>query len=247
MQDRISIILVGPLYSGNLGSVCRAMKNMGLHDLRLVNPLAQKSDPEACKMAVSAKDILEAAQIFPSLAKAAYDRHALIGSSRRLRKDHRDFFSPRQMQDYVAGLHSEEKIALVFGNEESGLANEDLDLCQYVVNIPTSEECASLNLSQAVLILAYELFNIQDHCEPKAKIPADFKSMEGFFTDLESTLEEIEYFEGNPPEHMMRTYRSIFNRAKINKNEVSILRGFLRKLRNTLERSQSSSSQNSVE
>ena len=156
---RIRVVLVGTLYGGNVGSVCRAMANCGVRDLRLVAPDPGLSWDEARKMAVHADDVLAARRVHATLAEAVSDCAAVVGTSRRGGLYRRHFADSREAApELVATAAAGGPVALVFGREDKGLLNEELLLCTHVVQIPASPDYPSYNLAQAVLLLCHEVF-----------------------------------------------------------------------------------------
>lgn len=226
-KQRIAIVLVGTQSPGNIGMVCRAMKNMGLSDLRLVNP-CQVDHPEAAKFAVSAKDLLESAKIFTSLEEAIADCEHSVATTRRHGKYRNEISTPDQIVERFAGCAPKSRLALVFGREDSGLTTDEVALCRWQATIPTADEYGSLNLSQAVLIFCYEFQKtISPKEEGEGRQLAGTSSLEPFYTHMERTLLRIGYLNPQNPEHMMRTMRRIFARSELDEREVASLRGLL--------------------
>lgn len=224
------IVLVNPKTSGNIGSVARCMKNMGLKDLRLVSPSCTL-DEEAYKMAVNADDILRSAKVFSNLKKAIGEFSLIIGATRRKGKNRQNILTPSKAAEKAEKLAGKNKAAFVFGREDSGLINEELDLCRYIVEIPASENYPSLNLSHAVMIIAYELFIKSKGAElTKDKKIAGSKELELMFEKLESTLLITGFLPENNPSHIMRTLRSIFGRAELTGRDVKIIMGIMRQI-----------------
>lgn len=225
--EKISIILVEPQHPGNIGMVCRAMKNMGLSDLRLVNP-CQHLHPEAFKFAVSAKDLLEGARDFNTLADALADCPLSVGTTRRHGKYRQEIYTPKEVIDKIGPELWDNRAAIVFGREDHGLTTEELSLCRWHATIPTAGEYGSLNLAQAVLIFSYEL-----HMVANEPLPSDGREMAGanetedLFGHMEKTLLRIGFLNPQNPSHLMRSFRRIFARAELDSREVSILRGML--------------------
>ncbi|MBI2337439.1 MAG: RNA methyltransferase [Deltaproteobacteria bacterium] len=233
-NPQVAVILVQPMYSGNLGSVARAMKNMGLAKLLLVNPTADPAHQDAKNMAVGAKDILQKAVYFNSLPAAIKDFQLVIGTSRRRRKLKRNWIDPKHMVALVRALPNKARAALVFGHEESGLSNEDLDVCHYVMEIPSHKNFPSLNLAAAVLLVAYELFTAEvkpQNYKPGLLPKISSGQLEEMFADLQQTLQSIDFFKGKNPLLMMRPLREIFQRAALSQKEIKIIRGICRKVR----------------
>jgi len=223
--NNISFVLVSPKTSGNIGSVARAMKNMGLRDLRVVNPVCSINE-EAFKMAVNADDILHSIKIFPDLKKALEEFNLIIGATRRKGKNRQNVLTPDKAAEKTVKRAGKNKAAFVFGREDAGLLNEELDLCRYIVEIPSDSGYPSLNLSHAAVIIAYELFiksSIKMLTERKKL--ASSKELELMFEKMEETLLKIDFLPENNPSHIMRTVRSIFGRAELSMRDMKIIMG----------------------
>lgn len=232
MNNNTAIVLVEPQSPGNIGMTCRAMKNMGLSRLRLVKG-CDRFHPESLKFAVSAKDLLENAEVFPDLASALADCTLTFGTTRRHGKYRQEILSPPEVATMVKGLKQEEgRAAIVFGREDSGLTTDELALCRRHATIPSASEYGSLNLAQSVLIFCYELGKAGDspggggRDEPLA--PSG--EMEALFSQLRISMGKIGFLNEQNPEHIMRSLRRIFFRADLDSREVSILRGMLTQL-----------------
>jgi len=228
IRDRIAIVLVEPQSPGNVGMVCRAMKNMGLSELRIVKgcPI---DHPEALKFAVSAKDLLETAKVFPSLEDALADTELSVATTRRHGKYRLEIFSPEEIVRKIETNLTGNRAALVFGREDSGLTTDELSLCRWHATIPTSSEYGSLNLAQAVLIFCYELFTGigEGTLSGEARTLAGSASQEAFFGQMERTLMRIGFLNPQNPDHIIRTLRRIFSRAELDDREVTIMRGMM--------------------
>jgi len=220
-------------HAGNIGSAARAMKTMGIHDLRLVNP-KQADSAEARALASGADQILDQARFCSSLQAATADCHYVIGSSAR---SERSLSWPqmdaRRCGEWVAQHLQQQKIAIVFGRERSGLSNEELQQCQALVHIPMAVTGYSLNIAAALQIIAYECFIASQSLaapEPNHELdeePATMEAMEHFFTHLETTLIEAQYLDPNNPRLLMPRLRRLFGRITPTRSEVNILRGIL--------------------
>ncbi|MCH9696390.1 MAG: RNA methyltransferase [Gammaproteobacteria bacterium] len=226
----IRIVLVGTTHPGNIGAVARAMKNMGLHDLALVNPRHFPHE-DATARASGATDVLDDAVVVTSLADALTDCVFVAGASARSRAISWPTMGPRDCAEQLIKESSAGKVAAVFGPEKSGLHNDDLDLCHTLLSIPTNPEFSSLNLAMAVQVLTYELrvastLNDGPEFESEAA-PASGEEMEHFFTHLEKVLRDIRFLDPENPRHLMRRLRRLFVRARPDKNEANILRGIL--------------------
>jgi tRNA/rRNA methyltransferase len=227
ITENISIILVEPQSPGNVGMVCRAMKNMGLFALRLVNP-CPLDHPEALKFAVSARDLLENAQIFTDLESALADTPLSVATTRRHGKYRQEIFSPKEIVAKLTADSASNRAALVFGREDSGLTTAEVALCRWQATIPTSAEYGSLNLAQAVLLFCYEIFT---GCGPVEASPvrelAPGESLEAMYAQMERSLLRIGFLNPENPAHLMMTLRRILARAALDQREVAVMRGMM--------------------
>lgn len=240
-----TVVLVRPREEGNVGAVCRAMANMGLSELRLVEPVADLGGV-ARAFAVGARDVLEGASRYGSLAEALGPFRRVVGTtSARDRALPVPVVAPREL---AAGLREEGALptALVFGSEVGGLTNEELALCQWVVTIPCAPRQPTLNLAQAVLITAYELFLSPywgSPAEPLAEAldepPAPAERVEGLFEHLERTLEDVGFARDTSFHGVLLDLRRLAARAALTEREVTLLRGMLRRTGNALRRARS--------
>ncbi len=231
-MSAIRIVLVETSHPGNIGAVARAMKNMLLTDLVLVSP---RSFPhaEATSRASGADDILANARVVESLDEALAGCELAIGASARLRTIAWPQVEPRECAALVSAVGEGSRAALVFGREDSGLSNEELERCNYLVHIPTNPDYSSLNIAMAVQVLAYELFlarreggappPAEDEYEPAAT--AD--ELEGLFEHFERALVAIDFLDPENPRQLLRRLRRLFLRARITRVEYNILRGIL--------------------
>ena len=225
----IRIVLVGTTHPGNIGAVARAVKNMGLNDLALVEPRYFPHD-EATARASGADDLLERATVHESLADAVKDCVYVTGASARSRAinwpclDARDA-AARLIKESAAG-----PVAAVFGPEKTGLSNADLDHCDSLLSIPANPDFSSLNLAMAVQVVTYELraamADKQPEYEPDAPL-ATSEELEHFYAHLEDVLLDVKFLDPDNPRHLMRRLRRMFVRARPDQNEVNILRGIL--------------------
>ncbi|MFQ5609260.1 MAG: RNA methyltransferase [Woeseiaceae bacterium] len=225
----IRIVLVGTTHPGNIGAVARAMKNMGLDDLALVSPRYFPHD-EATARASGADDLLENATVVDTLGEAIADCVYVAGASARSRSigwpclDAKDA-AARLIQENAAG-----KVAAVFGAEKSGLSNSELDHCDTLLTIPTNPEFSSLNLAMAVQVLTYEIRAALSDKPPEYDDDtplATSSELEHFYAHLEKVLLDVNFLDPDNPRHLMRRMRRMFIRARPDKNEINILRGFL--------------------
>ena len=230
MLSRIRIVLVGTTHPGNIGAVARAMKNMSLQRLCLVQPKDYPS-AEATARASGADDLLMAAAVFENLDAALQGCRLVIGASARQRSIMWPELTPRTCASKVLAETKHGDVALIFGRESSGLANSELDRCQFLVRIPTNPEYCSLNLSQAVLVLVYELY-VACHHKSVSRLDessdiATAELMESFFNHLEQTMGDIGFSDPNQSVKLRRRLRRLFFRARPDREELNILRGIL--------------------
>ena len=226
-DTEITVVLVEPQSPGNVGMVCRAMKNMGLTRLRLVNP-CRTDNLEAKKFAMSAHNLLEDAEIFPTLREALVDCAYSVATTRRHGKYRQEIHTPEEIATKIMEVPGESRVALVFGREDSGLTTEEVALCRWQATIPTAGDFGSLNLAQAVLVFAYEIFRNAGATFPRqGRIPASSGELETLYEHMEQTLLRIGFLNPQNPNHIMRTLRRIFARAELDPREVSVLRGMM--------------------
>jgi tRNA/rRNA methyltransferase len=220
----ISVILVRPKYPENIGSVARAMKNMGLSRLIVINGCSPLH-PNAFKLASGAEDILERAEEFPILREAISELGCLVGMTCRGGKDRHPDLTPKALAKKIVPLSQENSIGLAFGSEKEGLTNEELCLCHFYVRIPSMESFPSINLAQAVMVICYELFQASKEI-PKAPVQlVQAEQLEKMFEHMEKTLIQIGFLDSNHPKSIMRALRRLFGRCQMDEREVQILQG----------------------
>ncbi|MGA7826176.1 MAG: RNA methyltransferase [Geobacteraceae bacterium] len=227
LVDKICIVLVEPQTPGNVGMVCRAMKNMGLRHLRLVKG-CRTDHTEARRLAVSARDLLDGAVRFESLEDALADIEISVATTRRTGKYRQEIMEPAELVAKLGEKLGSGRVALVFGREDNGLSTDELALCRWQATIPTSGEYGSLNLAQAVLLFCYE---VSRGVMPAVPVPsremATNGEMEELYQHMEKTLLEIGFLDSANPKHLMRTLRRILSRAELDLREISVLRGMM--------------------
>jgi len=226
--DNLVVVLVEPQGGLNIGSVCRVMANFGLNRLRLVNPQVDHLGDEARRMAVKASPLLEKAGIYPDLPSALGDCCFSIGTTRRFGKYRENLLHPDQAAEHFLPLTSSGKVGLIFGREDCGLHNEELDLCQRLMTIPTREPVASMNLAQAVAVCLYEVQKVWGEMAGKRggrKSLASGEDLEQMFQHMRRTLLDIEFLDPQNPDHILRAFRQVLGRAGLNSREVRILQG----------------------
>jgi len=227
----IRIVLVGTTHPGNIGGVARAMKNMGISQLVLVEPRHFPHE-EATARASGAEDVLEAASVVTTLEDAISDCVYVAGASARPRTINWPCMEPRECAAMLIEKNQSGPVAAVFGPEHSGLSNADLDHCDTLLTIPANPDFSSLNIAMAVQVLTYELraANSAGAAAPNyvADAPAATAAeLEHFYTHLQQVLTDIHYLDADNPRHLMRRLRRLMIRATPDKNEVNILRGIL--------------------
>ncbi len=225
----IRIVLVGTTHPGNIGAVARAMKNMGLSDLALVEPRYFPHD-EATARASGADDVLEHASVHDSLAEAIADCVYVAGASARSRAINWPCLDAKDAAARIIEESAKGTVAAVFGPEKTGLSNEDLDHCDTLLTIPTNPDFSSLNLAMAVQVITYEIRAAKAEKQPEYESdaePATSAEMEHFYEHLERVLTEVQFLDPDNPRHLMRRLRRLFIRSQPDKNEVNILRGIL--------------------
>ena len=226
----IRVVLVDPKHPGNIGAVARAMKNMGLTELHLVRPKAFP-DAEATARASGADDVLDSARVHEEFEDAIADCGLVVGTSSRQRYMSFDLVEPRECAQLVAEAAQVGNVAIVFGSEKYGLLNVELSRCHRLVTIPTAGDYASLNLGMAVQVIAYEIMlatRAGAPVPPPPDVPfATAREMELLYEHFERVLEEIEFRDRTGGGHLMARVRRLFNRARLDQNEMNILRGVL--------------------
>jgi len=230
----IQIVLVHTTHAGNIGGVARAMKNMGLTHLTLVKPKEYPS-PEAEWRAASALDILQNARVVNTVEEAIAGCQFVVGTSARERRIPWPIQDARHCAERVVDrVQHAEQVAILFGREDRGLLNEELQLCNLHCHIPTHEAYPSLNLAMAVQIVSYEVRMAQlsdslpSHPDEQWDTPfATADDMARFYEHLEQTLIDIQFLDPKAPKQLMRRLRRLYNRVRLDEMELNILRGML--------------------
>jgi tRNA/rRNA methyltransferase len=230
--ESASIILVEPSLAHNVGAVARAMKNMGFRELRLVCPAGTSrhlSDP-ARRMSCGAEEILERARVLPTLGQALADIQVVAGCTARQGKGRRPVLDPRGLRELASGWDPETRLGIVFGREDRGLRNAELDLCNLVVTVPTAPEHTSLNIAQAVLLLCYELRGGAAAKSSRPAAPVTSEELEQLYRHAREVLLRIGFLDPSSPDRILRVLRRLLGRAGPDAREVAILRGILRQM-----------------
>jgi len=250
LASAVRVVLMRTTHPGNIGAVSRAMKNMGLNQLYLVNG-ADETSQEARRRSAGAENILESAKVISSIDEALEGVHIVIGASARSRKMVWPLMNPRDCASLVLDRVFDDqsshpiKVALLFGQEASGLSNEELQRCHYHVNIPAAADFSSLNLAMAVQLVCYEIRMamlldksgdaphqltssiLSSDDDGWDEPPAAVEELEGFFKHLEETLIKIGFHNPDNPRLLMTRLRRLYQRSHLDKMEVNILRGIL--------------------
>ena len=222
--DSLSIILVRPRFPENVGSVARAMKNMGLNHLILVDGCSPLHF-NAYKLASGAEDILERAEEFSTLKEAISQMGCVVGTTSRAGKERSPLLTPEDLAKKLVLLSAKNPVGLVFGSEKEGLANDELSLCHLYVRIPSSESFPSLNLAQAVMVICYELFRSSMTISKRPTQLAQTEKLERMFEHMEKTLLSIGFLDSKQSKRMMRVLRRLFGRSQMDDRDVQILQG----------------------
>jgi TrmH family RNA methyltransferase len=224
--DNIVVVLHRPRKLVNVAGAVRAMKNMGLRQLRLVDP-AEYDAYDIEGIAHRSADVLGTTTIHPTLDDALADAIFVVGTTARPREAGPPLATPRALAPELIARAAEGPVALVFGPEDNGLTNTELDRCHRLVTIPTDAAYPSLNLAQAVLLVAYELRMAAEPApslEPRAARPASAVQLEELFGALEAALWGVEFFKSHTAAGRMRTLRSLIHRAEPNAREAGLLK-----------------------
>jgi len=229
----IRIVLVEPSHPGNIGGAARAMKTMGLTDLALVNPL-RYPDPQAEWRAAGAQDVLESARVYASLDEAIADRQWVVGTSTRVRRIPWPLEKAEAVAAGVLERLPTHRVAILFGRETSGLANEELQKCHCHLVIPANPDYSSLNLAMAVQVVCYEIYRqIEDGGIEAAqwdRSPATSAQIEGLIGHFESELVASGFLDPGNPGQTMTRLRRLLTRITPDETEVAMLRGILKQL-----------------
>jgi tRNA/rRNA methyltransferase len=235
----IRIVLVEPAGPLNVGSIARVMKNMGLGELVLVNPRCDRLGEEARLMAVRAADVLESAREVTTLAEALVGCVKAIATSGR---DRATFTTPLETPRAALPWLLDSPSALIFGREDCGLTNAEINHAQRLIQIPSTDEYPSLNLAQAVAVCCYELASSQESGAIASPLPhpplplAPIEDLEAYYQQLESLLLDIGYLYPDTAPSRMKKFRKLLNRAYPTTSEVAMLRGILRQMAWALNR-----------
>lgn len=223
----VSFILVEPRSPGNIGSAARAMKTMGFSNLILVNPCDHLSD-EARWLAHASEDLLESARVFSSLSEALQESNFAVATTQRGRGYRLPYYTPAELGEKIIPMSQENKIAIVFGRENSGLTNEELRQCHAVSTAPAAVNHPSLNLAQAVMIYAYEMHrhSFEDGKKFQWRL-ASYGEMEGVYQHLQKSLEAVQFVPMDSWENFLLRFRRMFARANPEVRDVKVMHKIL--------------------
>ena len=228
--DNISIVLLRPRYSENIGAAARAMRNMGIRSLVIVDP--QNFDlSKALKLATHfASDIIEKSKFYPDLKEALSPFNYVVGTTARLGGQRQVVSTPLTLARKLIPISVKNHIAILFGPEDKGLSNEDIRFCHALVNIPTAE-FSSLNLAQSVMILCYEIFiaGVEANEEFTPRIASRYE-LDGMYDQLKDILVRISYINSENPDYWLNHFRRFFTRLQLRAKEVNIIRGLCRQV-----------------
>ncbi len=249
MYQQVRIVLMNTSHAGNIGAVARAIKNMGFCQLWLVSPTDFRNDV-AMGRASGAVDILDGAQVVNSFAEAVEGCVAVFGTSARGRRIPWPVMNPRdcaaKVQDLIAADDAQRSVAVVFGQEDRGLSNEELQRCNYHVHIPSNPDYSSLNLAMAVQVVLYELrmhdllqgekggSQLAPTCSPADpgwdEAVASVNEVEGFISHFEQAMIATGFLDPDNPRQLMTRIRRLFQRAHMDRMEINIMRGFFKEV-----------------
>lgn len=241
--DNIRIVLVNTSHPGNIGATARAMKNMGLSRLYLVSPKDYPSGV-AVGRAASALDILDNAVVCENLQDAIADCGLVIGTSARSRRIPWPVLEPDESAQKLVEGAQIQPVALVFGREDRGLSNEELQLCHYHVQIPANPEYSSLNLAAAVMVLCHEIYKVKYLAEKEGQDSellwdqemATVAEVERYLQHLEELLIRLDFHDPENPRQLMPRLRRLYGRVRLDKMEINILHGIVAESRKMLEK-----------
>jgi tRNA/rRNA methyltransferase len=227
--ERVAIVLFKPRLAENIGAVARAACNMGINRLVVVEP--QDLDRERMAMMATgpATRLLDAMEVHDDLGRALGPFQYIVGTTARLGGVRNDYFSPREMAARLVAISALNDVALLFGPENWGLTNDELPFCHALVTIPTGE-CSSLNLAQAVMVMAYELFTAVSPKPRSTPRLANSRELQTMYAMLQETLVKINFISHQNPEHWMFNVRRLFSRHGLRAREAQVIKGICRQI-----------------
>lgn len=229
--ENITIVLKGPKYPGNVGSVARCARNMGIDRLAVVGAGTLAAEEMKLMSTHVAAGLVERIRYHDRLEHVLGEFEFIVGTTSRLGSVRSPVISPRQMAETLCDVSRQNRCALLFGPEDRGLSNDDLRHCHALVTIPTAEAFKSINLSHAVMILCYELLTVsRESADPFTPRLATAAESEGMFAQIQSLLSRIGFLNPQNPAYWMVHIRRFFARTKLQAKDVKIIRGFCRQM-----------------
>ena len=229
--EDITIVLNKPKYPGNVGSVARCAKNMGIDKIVVVAGKDLDRDVMKQRATHFAAGIVDRIQYFDRLEEALAGFQYIVGTTSRLGSARGPVISPSEMAEHLIDISQNNTVALLFGPEDTGLTNDDLRYCHLLVTIPTTESFKSINLSHAVMILCYEIFAAQTGCiERFTPRLAGSAELEGMYAQIKSLLMKIGFLNPENPDYWMMHIRRLLSRTKLSAKEVKVIRGICHRL-----------------
>jgi tRNA/rRNA methyltransferase len=228
--ERIRFVLVEPQRAGNIGSVARALSNLGFSRLEIVRPAEDPTGSEARRMAVSAASLLETASIHSSLDDALAGSQTVIGATARTGKQRNPHWRIDALAEQLALGGDPGEVAILFGREDHGLNDEDLDRCTHLTFLPADEAYSSFNVAQAVLLVAWELRRSGLQPAEVQDSPATDQEREAFYEHYEQALRSIGFITDQTASSIMRRLRRVYGRARVSPEELATLRGMARQI-----------------
>lgn len=229
--ENITIILTRPKYSGNVGSVARCAKNMGIDKIAVVNSQALIEEEMIQMSTHCAADLVARIEHYGEIKEALSGYHYIVGTTSRLGSARGPALTPRELAEEIVDISQNNRIALLFGSEDKGLSNEELRYCHKVVSIPTSKSLKSINLSHAVMIVCYEIFTARigslSEFSPRM---ATSSEIEGMYAHLKNVLTKIGFLNPENPEYWMMHIRRFMSRTRLFAKDVKIIRGICRQI-----------------
>ena len=227
--ERVAIVLFRPQLAENIGAVARAACNMGINRLVAVSPLDLDRNRMAMMATGPAARLLTQMEVHDDLARALRPFQYIVGATARLGGIRNDYSSPREMAARLVDISAANDVALLFGPENWGLTNDELPFCHALVTIPTGD-CSSLNLAQAVMVMAYELFTaVSAKPRPTPRL-ANSRELESMYAMLQATLLKINFISHQNPEHWMFNVRRLFSRYGLRAREAQVIKGICRQI-----------------
>jgi tRNA/rRNA methyltransferase len=235
--DRVGVVLVRPKLSENIGTAARAAGNMGLGRLILVDPYRYEIETALSAATRAGQRLVEEARVVAALAEALADFHYVVGTTARPGSHRGPFLTPRTLAQNLAGLGPDDRIALVFGPERTGLTTAELRRCQAVVTIPTAAPAArSLNLAQAVLILGYELLLTEAGPPSAPRIQrASIAEVEAVYEHMQRAFTAVGFLPEENTEHWLMSFKRLFNRTGLTHSECNLWRGLCRQIEHVVK------------